>query len=140
MNWNPPSPAEIESVVRNAKTIAVVGVSNKPDRASFEVAQYLIDCGDYEVFLVNPLYSEILGKRVYSKLEDIPQKIDIVDVFRKNSDLEPVFDSALKIAAKNIWLQLGISDELLAQKAQKMGIGVIMDRCLKVDHAFFSSK
>jgi predicted CoA-binding protein len=140
MSWSAPSTEEIGNLLKTAKTVAVVGVSNKPDRASHQVAKYLIECGDYEVYLVNPLYDEVLGQKVYKSLEEIPVAIDIVDVFRKVVDLPPVFASALAIKAKNIWLQLGISDLELANQANAQGIGVVMDRCLKVDHAFFKTR
>jgi len=126
---------EITELLTGAKTIAVVGVSDKPDRPSHGVAKYLIDTGSYEVFLVNPLLSELFGQKVYAALSDIPVPIDIVDVFRKTSDLPEVFREAETIGAKNIWLQLGLEDEALASHARALGIGVVMNRCLKVDHA-----
>ena len=137
MAWTSPPPEWISHLINSAKTIAIVGVSDKPDRASHQVAKHLIESGDYEIFLVNPLCKEILGKQVYSSLEEIPVEIDIVDVFRKVSDLPPVFSSAKKIKAKNIWLQLGIADEMLANDAVQNGIGVVMDRCLKVEHDLY---
>jgi predicted CoA-binding protein len=140
MTWQAPSPQEITRLLDTAKTIAVVGVSNKPDRASHGVAKYLIESGDYDIYLVNPLYEEVLGKKVYKSLSEIPVPIDIVDVFRKVIDLPPVFEEAKKIGAKNIWLQLGISDIELANKATAEGIGVVMDRCLKVDHELFKTR
>jgi uncharacterized protein len=126
---------EITELLTGAKTIAVVGVSDKPDRPSHGVAKYLIDSGSYEVFLVNPLIKELFGQKVYAALSDIPVPIDIVDVFRKTSDLPEVFQEAEAIRAKNIWLQLGLEDEVLASHARALGIGVVMNRCLKVDHA-----
>ena len=140
MSWNPPSLDDIKELVNSVKTIAIVGISNKPDRASYGVAKYLIESGNYEIYLVNPLYEEVLGKKVYKSLEEIPVEIDLVDVFRKVSDLPPVFESAKRVGAKNIWLQLGIADENLAADAQSNGIGVVMDRCLKVDVDNFRSK
>jgi len=127
--------ADLADLLKSAKTIAVVGVSDKPDRPSHGVAKYLIDTGSYEVFLVNPLLSELFGQKVYAALSDIPVPIDIVDVFRKTSDLPEVFREAETIGAKNIWLQLGLEDEALASHARALGIGVVMNRCLKVDHA-----
>ena len=127
--------ADLADLLKSAKTIAVVGVSDKPDRPSHGVAKYLIDTGSYEVFLVNPLIKELFGQKVYAALSDIPVPIDIVDVFRKTSDLPEVFQEAEAIRAKNIWLQLGLEDEVLASHARALGIGVVMNRCLKVDHA-----
>ena len=137
MAWTQPSEAEISHLINSAQTIAIVGVSNKPDRPSYGVAQRLIASKSYQIFLVNPLYEEVLGLPTYKSLEDIPVPIDIVDVFRKTSELGPVFESAKKIHAKNIWLQLGIKDEALANVATAQGIGVVMDRCLKVDYDLF---
>ena len=140
MGWRPPSIVEIKDLINTAKTVAIVGVSNKADRPSHGVAKALIDSGDYEIYLVNPLYDEVLGQKVYKTLEEIPVPIDIVDVFRKVSDLPPVFESAKKIGAKNIWLQKGIFDEELAEEAQSAGVGVVMDRCLMVDHKLFKTR
>ena len=140
MTWQAPTPEAIKGLIDSAKTIAVVGVSNKPERASNAVAKYLIATGDYDVYLVNPLYDEILGKKVYKTLSEIPVPIDIVDVFRKVIDLPPVFEEAKKIGAKNIWLQLGIADQNLADQASADGIGVVMDRCLKVDHELLKTR
>ena len=140
MGWSPPSLAEIKDLINTSKTIAIVGVSNKADRPSHGVAKALIESGDYEIYLVNPLYDEVIGQKVYKTLEEIPAPIDIVDVFRKVSDLPPVFESAQKIGAKNIWLQKEIIDEELAAKAQDVGIGVVMDRCLMVDHKLFKTR
>ena len=139
MTWVPPSNALIGELINSAKTIAIVGVSNKPDRPSYGVAKRLIDSNSYEIYLVNPMYEEVLGQKVYKSLEDIPVPIDIIDVFRKTSELAPIFESAKKIKAKNIWLQLGIIDEQLAGQAQADGIGVVMDRCLKVDYDLFKT-
>lgn len=140
MSWNPPSIADIKELVNSVKTVAIVGVSNKADRPSHGVAKSLIDSGDYEIYLVNPLYVEVLGQKVYKTLEEVPVPIDLVDVFRKVSDLPPVFESAKKIGAKNIWLQKGIVDEELAADAQLAGMGVVMDRCLMVDHDLFKTR
>ena len=140
MSWIAPSQDQVKELVNSVKTIAIVGVSNKPDRASYSVAKHLIDSGDFEIYLVNPLYDEVLGKKVYKSLEEIPVQIDVIDVFRKVSDLPPIFESAKKIGAKNIWLQLGIVDENLAADAQAHGIGVVMDRCLKVDYELFKTR
>ena len=139
MAWVPPSNAWIGELINSAKTIAIVGVSNKLDRPSYGVAKRLIDSNSYEIYLVNPMYEEVLGQKVYKSLEDIPVPIDIIDVFRKTSELAPIFESAKKIKAKNIWLQLGIIDEQLAGQAQADGIGVVMDRCLKVDYDLFKT-
>ena len=140
MRWQPPTLEEIKSLVNSVKTIAIVGVSNKPDRPSYGVAKALIESGDYEVYLVNPAYEQVLGQKAYASLSQIPVSIDLVDVFRKVSDLPPVFADAKEVGAKNIWLQLGIVDEALAADAQAHGMGVVMDRCLKIDHDLFRTR
>ena len=104
MGFQQPNHEEIAKIINNSKSIAIVGVSDKPDRPSYQVAQFLKGTGSYQLFFVNPALTELLGSPVYKTLEDIPVPIDIVDVFRKSSELEPVFESAQKIGAKNIWL------------------------------------
>jgi len=126
-------PEKAKSMLESARTIAIVGVSDKPDRPSYGVAKYLLDNSDYELFFVNPVVTELFGKPVYPALADVPAEIDIVDVFRKVSDLPGVFEAAYAKGAKNIWLQLGIEDQDLAQEAEARGIPVVMDRCIKVD-------
>jgi hypothetical protein len=128
-------------MLESARTIAIVGVSDKPDRPSYGVAQYLLERSEYELYFVNPVVKELFGKPVYPTLADVPVDIDIVDVFRKVSDLPAVFEAALALHAKNpatvknIWLQLGIADAELAAIAESQGVGVVMDRCIKVDFA-----
>ena len=139
MGYKQPSNEEIAKIVNNSKTIAIVGVSDKPDRPSYQVAQFLKETGLYQLFFVNPALTELFGAPVYKTLEDIPVPIDIVDVFRKPSELEPVFESAQRIGAKNIWLQLGIENDELGSAAQSHGLGVVMNRCLKIDYDFFKT-
>ncbi len=126
-------PEKARTMLEAAKTIAIVGVSDKPDRPSYGVAKYLLDNSDYDLYFVNPVVKELFGKPVYPTLADVPVDIDIVDVFRKSSDLPQVFEAAYAKQAKNIWLQLGISDPVLATDAEARGISVVMDRCIKVD-------
>ncbi|KUO49784.1 MAG: CoA-binding protein [Desulfitibacter sp. BRH_c19] len=119
----------------NIKTIAVVGVSNKPSRDSHMVAKYLMDAG-FEVIPVNPKLEEFLGIKAYPDLLSIPaeKKVDIVNIFRKSSEVMPVIEKAIKIDAKSIWMQLGIVNEEAADVAKKAGLEVVMDQCIKIAH------
>ena len=120
-------------LMRSAETIAVVGVSARSDRASHEVAEYLIEAG-YEVYLVNPRETEILGKKVYDRVQDLPKSVDIVDIFRKPVDVLPVVEDAIEALAGAIWMQLDIVNQEAAELAQMSGLEVVMDRCTKIEH------
>jgi predicted CoA-binding protein len=120
-------------LIRDAKTIAVVGVSSRPDRPSNEVAKYLIDHG-YEVYLVNPTETEIFGLPVYDSVRDLPRPVDIVDIFRRPGDVPPVVDDAVAAGAKVVWMQLEIVNEAAAEVARAAGLEVVMDRCTKIEH------
>jgi len=120
-------------LIRDAKTIAVVGVSSRPDRPSNEVAKYLIDHG-YEVYLVNPTETEIFGLPVYDSVRDLPKPVDIVDIFRRPGDVPPVVDDAVAAGAKVVWMQLEIVNEVAAKIARAAGLEVVMDRCTKIEH------
>ncbi|MDO9444157.1 MAG: CoA-binding protein [Dehalococcoidia bacterium] len=120
-------------LIRDAKTIAVVGVSSRPDRPSNEVAKYLIDHG-YEVYLVNPTETEIFGLPVYDSVRDLPKPVDIVDIFRRPGDVPPVVDDAVAAGAKVVWMQLAIVNEAAAEVARAAGLEVVMDRCTKIEH------
>jgi predicted CoA-binding protein len=121
-------------LMRDAKTIAVVGVSSKPDRASNEVAKYLIDAG-YTVYLVNPMEDEIFGMPVYDSVQELPEPVDIVDIFRRPGDVPPVVADAIAAHAKAVWMQLEIVNEEAAAEARAAGLEVVMDRCTKIEHA-----
>jgi len=129
------APAEIPRLLRTAKTVAIIGISDKPERASHGVAQYLQENSDYELFFVNPLLDEVLGQKVYKSLKDIDVHIDIVDVFRKPEDCLAVLDESIEIGASAIWLQLGISVPEVATQGSEAGLSVVMDRCIKIDYA-----
>ena len=129
------APAEIPHLLRTAKTVAIVGISDKPERASHGVARYLQENSDYELFFVNPLLDEVLGQKVYKSLKDIGVHIDIVDVFRKAEDCLAVLDESIEIGASAIWLQLGISVPEVATQGSQAGLSVVMDRCIKIDYA-----
>ena len=129
------APAEIPHLLRTAKTVAIVGISDKAERASHGVARYLQENSDYELFFVNPLLDEVLGQKVYKSLKDIGVHIDIVDVFRKPEDCLAVLDESIEIGASAIWLQLGISVPEVATQGSQAGLSVVMDRCIKIDYA-----
>lgn len=123
-------------IMRDARTIAVVGVRSDPSRPSHDVARYLIDAG-YKVYLVNPdeAGGEIFGLPVYASVRDLPEPVDIVDIFRRPQHVEPVVRDAIAADARVVWMQLGIINEQAADRARAAGIEVIMDRCTKIEHA-----
>lgn len=123
----------VNDILRSCSTIAVVGFSPKENRPSHMVGKYLIDAG-YKVYPVNPGVSEVLGHTSYPDLASLPEKIDIVDIFRKSEDVLPIVEAAIAIQAKVVWMQQGIVNEEAAALAEKAGLKVIMDRCIKVDH------
>ena len=123
----------IADVLRETKTIAVVGLSSNPVRPSFGVAQYLQSAG-YRIIPVNPNETEVLGEKSFSRLEDIREPVDIVDVFRRAEDVPTVADSAIAIHAKVLWLQQGIEHSEAAAKANSAGLFVVEDACLLVEH------
>jgi len=129
------SALEIGDLLRKSKTVAVVGISDKPERASYGVSKYLLENSHFELFFVNPLLDEVLGQKVYKSLREIPVPIDIVDVFRKPSDCLQVLEESIEIGAKSIWLQLGISVEEVESQGEEAGLTVVMDRCIKIDYA-----
>src|SRR5271167_3704019 len=123
----------ILDLLRSSKTIAVVGLSSNATRPSNEVAAYLQSAG-YRIIPVNPNESEVLGEKSYARLEDIPEPIDIVDVFRRSEDVPPVADSAIAIKAKILWLQVGIENASASEKATAAGLTVIENACLLIEH------
>ncbi len=133
---NAPRTADvIADILKNYKTIAVVGLSSRPMRPSFGVTQYMQSAG-YRIIPVNPNESEVLGEKCYPRLEDVPQSqhIEIVDIFRRSENVPPVVDSAIKIGAKVIWMQQGIANQAAAAKAVSAGLLVIEDACILVEH------
>jgi predicted CoA-binding protein len=128
-----PADSEIKKILDSAKNIAIIGLSDSPEKPSYGVARYLISSG-YNIFPVNPKYDSILGAKCYKSLNDIDEKIDIVDVFRRPEHILPVAEKAIEIEARVLWMQLGIINEEAAKLANEAGLDVIMDRCIKVDH------
>ncbi len=130
--------AVVKKVLRTARTIAIVGFSPKENRPSYQVGSYLIQAG-FTVIPVNPGHSEICGLKCYPDLVSIPQSIDVVDIFRRSEDVLPIVAEAIAIKAKAVWMQQGIINQEAADLADKAGLIVIMDRCLKVDHMHFGA-
>ncbi len=124
----------IKNILQDSKSIAIVGLSPKHERPSNMVGRYLIEAG-YTIIPVNPGQNEILGVDCYPDLFEIENNIDIVDIFRKSEDVFPIVEQAIDIGAKTIWMQQGIVNQEAADLAEKSGLKVIMDRCIKVDHA-----
>ncbi len=135
--WVGPNAKERLAILRRAKSIAIVGASPNPARSSYFVGTYLLQSSDYRVYFVNPNADEILGHTAYPDLASLPEVPDIVDVFRKASDIPSVIDDALAIGAKTVWVQLGIWNEDAAVYGESHGLTVVMDRCIKVEHARF---
>ena len=129
------SASEINDLLRKSKTVAVVGISDKPERASYGVSKYLLENSHFELFFVNPLLDEVLGQKVYKSLKEIPVHIDIVDVFRKPADCPEVLAESIDIGASSIWLQLGITVPEVDSAGNAAGLKVVMDRCIKIDYA-----
>jgi predicted CoA-binding protein len=123
----------ILELLKKYKTIAVVGLSSNPMRPSFGVSEYMQESG-YRIIPVNPNEREVLGEKSYARLEDVPEKIDIVNVFRRAEDVPPVVESAIRIGAKVVWMQSGIENEESAEKARAAGMVVIEDACILVEH------
>ena len=125
--------ATIRKVLRNSKTIAVVGLSPKPHRPSHQVASYLMEVG-YTIIPINPGQDNILGRTCYPNLRAIPTPVDMVDIFRRQETVLPIVEEAISIGAQFIWMQEGIINKEAAAKAESAGLTVIMDRCTKIDH------
>ena len=135
--WVGPSAPERLNILRSTKSIAIVGMSNKPSRASYFVATYLLSSSPYDVYFVNPVLDEVLGQKVYPSLADLPVVPDLVEVFRKDTDLPGVAREAVDIGAKTVWMQLGSWNEEAARIAEDAGLNAVMDRCVKIEHARF---
>jgi predicted CoA-binding protein len=135
--WEGPSAKERLRILRGAKSVAIVGASANPARSSYFVGTYLLQSSDFRVYFVNPNADEILGKKAYPDLASLPEVPDIVDVFRKPSDIPSVIDDALAVGAPTVWMQLGIWNEDAARHGEEQGLTVVMDRCIKIEHARF---
>ena len=126
--------AGLRRILRNSRTLAVVGLSAQWHRPSYFAAKYMRDHG-YRIFPVNPRYDEVLGQRCYPDLQSVPEPIDIVDCFRKAEEIPASADAAVAVGAKVLWMQLGIVNDEAAQRASAAGLDVVMNRCVKIEHA-----
>ena len=127
------SDQEMKEILLAVKTIASVGLSSSDEKESYWIVSYLKEQG-YRIIPVNPKATEILGEQVYASLSDIPDRVDVVQVFRKSEDVPPVVDEAIKIGAKVVWMQEGIVNEEAAQKAREAGLQVVMNACMRATH------
>lgn len=123
----------LREILASIKTVAVVGLSNKPDRPSYSIAEYLKNVG-YKIIPVNPTINEALGEMAYPSLREVPESVDVVQIFRKSEDVPPVVDDAIAIGAKVVWMQLGIVHEESAARARAAGLKVVMDTCMRATH------
>lgn len=127
------SPDQLSKILSTYKTIAVVGLSNKPDRPAYTVPAYLQEQG-YRIIPVNPTITEALGEKAYGSLRDIPEPVDVVEIFRRAEDVPPVVEDAIAIGAKVVWMQSGIVNEAAAAQAEAAGLQVVMDACMGATH------
>ena len=125
---------EIERILSESESVAVVGMSPRPDRPSHYVAKYLLDNG-YDIIPVNPLVDEVLGLKSYPDLSSIPRKVDLVDIFRLSHLVPPIVDESIAIGARFIWMQDGVVHEAAAAKARAAGLSVVMDNCTLREHS-----
>ena len=135
--WVSPDARARLKILRAAKSIAIVGASPNPARSSYFVGTYLQQSTDYRVYFVNPNATTILGQPAYPNLASLPEVPDVVDVFRRASDITPVIDEVFAIGAPTVWVQLGIWNQEAAEYAESRGLTVVMDRCIKIEHARF---
>lgn len=126
--------ARLRRILAESRNIAVVGLSAQPHRPSHEVALYMRSQG-YRIIPVNPAYTEVLGERCYASLEQVPEPVDIVDVFRRTEEVLPVARQAIAIGARCFWQQLGVLNEAADQLVREAGLEAVMDLCIKIEHA-----
>ncbi|MEO5659983.1 MAG: CoA-binding protein, partial [Polaromonas sp.] len=128
-------------ILNNCRTIAVVGLSPKPYRASFDVARYMQSAG-YRIIPINPNVSEVLGEKAYATLKEAAQHetIELVNCFRNSEDIPPIVEEAIAIGAKALWMQLGVSNAAAAELAEAAGLLVVQDHCIKIDHRVLLSR
>lgn len=124
----------LRRILGTCRTLAVVGLSANWYRPSYFAAKYMLDHG-YTVIPVNPSYGEVLGQKCYPSLRDIPVKVDMVDCFRKSEEMPAIAEEAIAIGAKVLWMQLGVANEAARARARAAGLEVVMDRCVKIEHA-----
>ncbi|GAB4374339.1 MAG: CoA-binding protein [Elainellaceae cyanobacterium] len=134
MSYKKPDDRTLHDILIQSKVIAVVGHSDKPDRTSYQIAKFLRSAG-YQVYPVNPTIQEIDGQRSYASLAEVPEPIDIVNVFRRSEFLNEIVEDAIAAHAKTLWAQLGVLDQAAALKAQQAGLNVIMNACIYTEHS-----
>jgi hypothetical protein len=137
MSYQESTAKERLGILQSSKTVAIVGVSSNRSRASYFVASYLKGGNYYKVYFVNPMIDTLFDQKVYNSLAELPEVPDIVDVFRKSSDTPGILDEAIAIGVKTIWLQLGVSNDEVGERGRAAGLNVVMNRCLKIEHARF---
>jgi predicted CoA-binding protein len=123
----------VSEILKTSRTIAVVGLSNKPQRPSHGVSRYMQSAG-YRIIPVNPLETEVLGEKAYAKLEDIPERVDLVDIFRRSDAVPAIVDAAIRVGARGVWMQEGVVHPEAAEKARRAGMFVIMNTCILKEH------
>jgi predicted CoA-binding protein len=123
----------ITKILRESKTIAVVGLSSNPMRPSYGVTEYMKSAG-YRIIPVNPNETQVLGEKSYARLEDVPEKIEIVNIFRRAEKVAAVVESAIRVGAKVVWMQLDVENEPAAEKARAAGLTVVEDACILIEH------
>ena len=123
----------LRRILKQCKTLAIVGLSANWYRPSYFAAKYMQEHG-YRIIPVNPAYDEVLGEKCYASLKDIPERVDMVDCFRKSEDIEPIAREAIEIGAGVLWMQLGVMNEKAAKMARDAGLEVVQDRCVKIEH------
>jgi predicted CoA-binding protein len=129
----------MEEILRRYHTVSIVGLSDKPERASNQIGQYLQEHG-YTIIPINPACKEVLGETCYPDLSSVPQKVEIVDIFRRPEEVPPIVDEAIKIGAKVVWMQKGIINEEAAATAREAGLEVVMDHCMMEQHQIMTEK
>jgi predicted CoA-binding protein len=127
------SPEEITAILQHYRTVAVVGLSTDPQRPSHQVAEYLQSQG-YRIIPVNPQCQEVLGEKCYASLKDVPDKVEVVDIFRQTEAIPGIVEEAIAVGAKVIWMQLGLESPEAAARARSAGLQVVMNRCMKIEH------
>ena len=128
----------IEKILREAKTIATVGLTDDPSKPSHSVPAYL-QANGYRIIPVNPSLESALGEKAYASLADVPEPIDVVQIFRRSDAVGPIVDEAIAVGAKAVWMQIGIANEEAAAKARDAGLDVVMNQCMRVQHMRWSS-
>jgi hypothetical protein len=124
---------EIDEILKTCRTIAVVGLSGKRHRPSYGVSEYMQRAG-YRIIPVNPHEAEVLGEKSYAELEEVPGRVDLVNIFRRSEFVAPLVDAAIRLGARAVWMQEGIEDPQAAEKARRAGLLVVMDRCILKEH------